>query len=545
MTTPGDLQERFARAAGHVPVTPGDVEAVRARGRRRRRRRRIAGIGAAVAVAVLAGTAVPQLLTGTPPISVDPVEEVPTSPGAEEVADAVLAWDHSRYGPEGVTRYPRPDEPGTVLLDEGVERAIGTPDGEVVVQREAGAPIEVLTADGARRELLPAERAQRLLAVDGSTVFVTRRSDRDGNGEDEEQLVSVAIAGDDAITAHGVSAGVEGFTDALAFGPDGRVAWLSCHLQCGVLAGDLAGLVDDVVVEERMVSDPRWYGGLAYAPDGSALAVVEGPDPVIGGTSDLVLLDATDGRELVRVPLEVPLELHATAVSFTPDGRSVVVGDHLRAFLVTDVAGDAPRVEPLAGTGGATLHTADGGDEQPDGPVTDEARATVLAFAHEALGWSDAALEEIAQGASRPDDPTEQAAVGLRRGPDEPMALVHLEREGSADPWRVTGGGHHAEEPEDTDGWWNSVQARDGSIRLVGHAPAWGGDRMTAFVLDVEDRRLPGPVEIAPDGTFDAVLEVPEQRDRWVTLVLVTLDAGDEVTSFAILRIPPGEFTAG
>ncbi|MBW3620061.1 MAG: hypothetical protein KY461_07440 [Actinobacteria bacterium] len=366
MTTPGDLQERFDRAAARVPVTSGDVEAVKARGHARRRRRRAAGIAAAVTVAVVAGTALPQLLTGTPPVSVDPVEEVPSPPGEREAAGAVLAWDHSRYGPEGVTRHAHPDAAGTPLLEDGVERAIATPDGGVVVQREAGEAIELLTADGTRRELVPTGRGQRLLTVHHGDVWFTARSDPGaGEGEDEELLLSVALAGDDAITGHGVSAGYESFTDALTFGPGGRVAWLSCHLQCRVLTGGLAAVVggDEPT---QLTTEPRWYGALAYAPDGSTLAVVDGPDPVVGGTSELVLLDTADGRELARVPLEVPLELHAAAVAFTPDGRSVIVGDHLRALLVTDVAGDAPRVEPLAGTGGATLHTA-GGDEEPPG----------------------------------------------------------------------------------------------------------------------------------------------------------------------------------
>lgn len=547
MTTP-DLRERFDRAAHALPDVGGDLDAVVARGRARLRRRRAAGVAAGAAVLVILATVTPRLIGGDAPIAVDPVDEAP-GPTAEddgngEATGPVLTWDHSRYGPTGVVRHASPGAEPARTSTAPVQRAVGTPAGGLVTQEEVGAPILHLAADGTPRELAPAARAQRLLTVDDGTVWFTRRTEPAEGGEDQELLLSVSLSGGAAAVEHGSSASMEGFTDALAVSVDDTLAWLSCHLQCRVFTGGLDGLVGPGE-PTPLTEKGAWFGALAFAPGGDRLAVVEGPDPVIGGTSEVVLLDTADGGELQRIALGVALELSTAAVSFTPDGLSLLVGDHTRALVVTDLEGDAPRVEPMTGGGGVTLHPPqDEGASDAEPPVPDDARDVALTFAAEELGWPDAVAAELDDVATRPEGTIETAAVGLRRGPDEPMASLHLRREGPSGRWRITGGGHHAEGPDDPDGWWNGVQASDGVIRLGGQAPAWGGDRMTAWVLDGnEDRRSSGPVEVGADGTFEIVLEVPEQRDQGVTLLLVTL-AGEEVTSFVILGIPPGEFAA-
>ena len=100
------------------------------------------------------------------------------------------------------------------------------------------------------------------------------------------------------------------------FSPDGQ------HLAAGssgFAAGDtgLVGRIWDITPAgggERLTLPTRdWSSWLSYSPDGSTIAITEGPG--------VTLWDAVDGRRVGTIPTETP----ATGVSFAPDGTTIAV----------------------------------------------------------------------------------------------------------------------------------------------------------------------------------------------------------------------------
>lgn len=353
MRTDDDLRERFDRATTSLPIPPGDVAAVVARARQRARRQRVAGAAAGVAAVVGAAVLVPRVVMPAERLTVDPVDAPtapatpPPSPAATTDATATLAEDHLRYGIDGVHRQGR--EP-RMLSSLSAQRAVGLPDGGAVIQSGTGGALVRLGPDGAETELLPGTPGLRFLTVHDGHAWATVRETPDA-GEDEERLRSMPLDGGDVVD-HGSSAGYESFTDALAFLPDGRAAWLTCHLQCALVLGD--GHPATSPDRQRLTDRAGWYAGLATDATGRRLALVEGPDPVVGGTSDVVVLDV-DGRELARTPLPAGLALDTAHVDFTADGDDLVAGDEAHAFVIRGWASDDPTVGRLEGDAGVAL----------------------------------------------------------------------------------------------------------------------------------------------------------------------------------------------
>lgn len=525
MRTDEELRQRFERVVDGLDTAPGDVARVAARARQRTRRQRVAGAVAGVTVVVAAAVLVPRIGAQTERFTVDPVTTptAPTSadPTPAEVAGAPPAPDHLRFGAGGVTRHRGEDREELFSLE--AQRVIGLADGGAVLQGGTGDPIVRVGSDGVERELLPATRALRLLTVhDGRAWATVRRTD--AGGEDEEHLRSVPLDGT-AWEDHGVSAGVEGFTDALAFLPGGGAAWLSCHLQCSLVRGD--ALPSGPGRTTALTEQAGWYAGLAVSPAGDRLALVDGPDPVLGGTSDVVVLDL-DGRELGRVQLPVGLSLDTARVEFTVAGDDLVAGDDAHAFVVRDWASDAPTSVGLEGDAGVAL--LPGPAVLPDA-AADAARD----LTERGLGWTGAVV-----GTPQVRDGGTWVPVGV--ADDRPPTEVLVEE--LAGELTVTGGGDLAADPEDTSGWWVGVSAEDGRIAIAGHAPTWAPGAMEVSVWSPSDTRT---TEIASDreaGPFSVELDVPAQAEDDVVLLFLTRE-GEVATSFALVRLPAGRFAAG
>lgn len=374
MTPDHDLRDRIRRAAEGLPTGSGRIDEVVRRARRRTHRRRTAGLAAGVAAAiVVAGLAVPRGTGARPfpvgdlgpagsPQATDRPSPTPAPSPAATAADAigdaaVVGVAHSRYGRDGVVRHTADGTVDRILHDGPARRVIGTPAGGVVLQEEVGAAILHVSADGGTRTLAPPARAQRLLTLSGDQVWFTSRTGADrASEEDVERLLSVTISGDDAIVGHGVSAGVEGFTDELTVDADGSAAWLACHLQCELRAGPVTALTGTGESASTALTD-GWLTGLARSADGSVLAVVEGGDPNLPD-DDVVLrvLAAATGEERTAVPLPRPIAYDSVRIEFLPDGRSLTVADAVGAFLVRELDTGDPTVETLSGDAGVTLH---------------------------------------------------------------------------------------------------------------------------------------------------------------------------------------------
>lgn len=373
MTPDHELKDRFRRAAEGLPSGAGHVDDVIARGRRRAHRRRVAGFATGVVVAIVGvGTAV-QLVAGPRPFPVGdlgpagspPATEGPSPTSAPSPAstDAAVVerpqveLAHSRYGMDGVVRHTADGTVDRVLHEGPARRVIGTPAGGVVLQEEMGTAILHVSGDGVARTLAPPARGQRLLTLSGDQVWFTARTGADRTSEEDvERLLSVTLSGDDAVVGHGVSAGVEGFTDELTVDADGSAAWLACHLQCALTVGHVTAVTDGGEMAGTVLMD-GWLTGLARSPDGAGVAVVEGGDPNLP-EDDVALrvFDAGTGEELAAVPLPRPIAYDSVRIEFLPDGRSVTVADAAGAFVVRELDAADPTVEPLPGDAGITLH---------------------------------------------------------------------------------------------------------------------------------------------------------------------------------------------
>lgn len=396
-----DLRSRFTAAAESVTVVAGSTDDVRSRGRRRTRNQRLVaagGVVGAVALAVVGlGSLTPTVAPSIEPVggdaSLEPsapegVETAPPSPSSSETGTS--AGDHppaDLSGPDHPWAYTRFSETelslrsGTTTATYGgsqlYTRVIATTDGRVVYQSKApgsealgGGGLSILD-DGDLYEVGPIGRYTRLLAATEERAWFTYRVGGEGE-EDREELAWIALeggAGREA-TVVGTSSGVESATDDLVFlgGDAGPIAFLSCHLQCGLYRADSI----DAWMSGRHDGDPLlsgWLYGLGASVDGGALATVVGPDPNLPGDDATLVVVEVTGEPLAEIRLPSGIDWGAGRVEFSPDNRHISVTDLDGGWLLTDWWEDDPRISRLADAG-LTWH----GHTGPPVPGSDDPR---------------------------------------------------------------------------------------------------------------------------------------------------------------------------
>jgi hypothetical protein len=118
--------------------------------------------------------------------------------------------------------------------------------------------------------------------------------------------------------------------DALAVSPDGALA-AAAYKVTGAPAQSRLGLwTADGAARLWLSEDPVWSEGCDFHPDGDRIYCAHQPRPQWGVT-DLLVLDATDGSTLARVPVPTvdpdpqPEPYWGDAVRVSPDGRWVAM----------------------------------------------------------------------------------------------------------------------------------------------------------------------------------------------------------------------------